>query len=63
MMYVKSKKSTNYAFAIYSLIPIATDFLFGSNGSTMICAFGFLVSAKSILIDEVINARSSESTH
>ena len=63
MMYVKSKKSTNYAFAIYSLIPIATDFLFGSNGSTMIWAFGFLVSAKSILIDEVINARSSESTH
>ena len=62
MMYVKSKKSTNYAFAIYSLIPIATDFLFGSNGSTIICAFGFLVSAKSILIDEVINARSSEST-
>ena len=63
MMYVRSKKSTNYAFAIYSLIPIATDFLFGSNGSTMICAFGFFVSAKSILLDEVINARSSESTH
>ena len=62
MMYVKSKKSTNYAFAIYSLMPIATDFLFGSNGSTMICAFGFLVSAKSILIDEVINAKSSAST-
>ena len=62
MMYVKSKKSTNYAFAIYSLMPIATDFLFGSNGSTMIFAFGFLVSAKSILIDEVINAKSSAST-
>ena len=62
MMYVKSKKSTNYVFAIYSLLPIATDFLFGSNGSTMIFAFGFLVSAKSILIDEVINAKSSAST-
>jgi cytochrome c biogenesis factor len=59
MMYMSNKKSANHAFAIYALIPIATDFIFGSNGSTMIWAFGFLVSAKSILINEVINSEST----
>jgi hypothetical protein len=62
MMFVKSKKSANHALAIYCLNPIATDFVFVSNGSTMIWAFGFLVSAKLILISEVINPESSEST-
>ena len=63
MMFLKSKKLANHVFAIYCLIPIATDFVFVSNGSTMIWAFGFLVSAKSILISEVINLESSESTY
>jgi hypothetical protein len=62
MMYVNSKKLTNHVFAIYSLIPIAPVFIFGSNGSTMIWAFGFLVSAKSILINKVINPESTKST-
>lgn len=63
MMFLKSKKLANHVFAIYCLIPIATDFVFVSNDSTMIWAFGFLVSAKSILISEVINPESSESTN
>jgi hypothetical protein len=62
MMFLKSKKLANHVFAIYCLIPIASDFVFVSDGSTMIWAFGFLVSAKSILISEVINPESSEST-
>ena len=59
MMYMSSKKSANHALAIYALIPIATDFIFGSNGSTLIFAFGFLVSMKSILINEVMSPRNA----
>ncbi len=58
MMYITNKKSANHAFAIYALIPIATDFIFGSNGSTLIFAFGFLVCMKSILINEVMRSRN-----
>ena len=61
MMYMKSKKSANYAFAIYSLIPITSEFLFRSSGSTIFWAFGFFVAAQSILIDYVINSESIES--
>jgi len=62
MMYLSNKKSANHAFAIYALIPIATDFIFGSNGSTMIWAFGFFVSAQSVLISELIKLKNNKIT-
>ena len=61
IMYVNSKKSAKQILAIYSLIPIAIALVFGSNGNTMIWAFGFLVAANSILISEVINPEIDES--
>jgi hypothetical protein len=54
-MYLKNKKLANYAFATYSLVPIASEFLFRSNGNTIFCAFGFYVAAQSILINAEIN--------
>lgn len=61
IMYINSKKEAKYALAIYSLIPIAIALIFGSNGNTMIWAFGFLVSANSILINEIINPGDNKS--
>ncbi len=61
MMYMSNKKSANHAFAMYALIPIATDFIFGSNGGTLFFVFGFFVSAQSILIGELINPKNNKS--
>jgi hypothetical protein len=60
-MYIKNKKLAHYAFAIYSLVPIASEFLFHGNGNTIFCAFGFYVAAQSTLISGLL-CQSSDST-
>jgi hypothetical protein len=62
VMYIQSAKLAKHALAIYSLIPALIGVSLGINGNIIIWAFGFLVAAQSILIHNVINTESSEST-
>jgi hypothetical protein len=58
VMYIKSVKVAKHALAIYSLIPALIGISLGLDGNIMIWAFGFLVAAQSILINNVINSKT-----